>query len=330
MNGVHMNGIKPKRRPIRFAVPSSGLMSLCIVPEFVRFLLKARRRGVRFDRTLTLGRQQSYVNPTKQKALGNEFGIPSADSEELTYGGFADAFFRDWLGALDTVSLDASDFEGATRIHDLNRPVPPEWHEGFDVVVDGGTLEHVFNFPVAMESCMRMLKAGGTMFGFMPANNYCGHGFYQFSPELLFRIFTKESGFRIEQLLLVTHPFPGGELSSRFSFYSVRDPVEIRSRVGCMNSVPTALWIEARRERCTDVLSPKPQQSDYGQAWRGAKAQPEIFFSAEDRRWAKVANRIVNRLVDSLSPGLRNWLAGQFQKHWHCNLRNRRFYQRLR
>ena len=177
---------------------------------------------------------------------------------------------------------------------------------------------------------MRMLKAGGTMFGFMPANNYCGHGFYQFSPELLFRIFTKESGFRIEQLLLVTHPFPGGELSSRFSFYSVRDPVEIRSRVGCMNSVPTALWIEARRERCTDVLSPKPQQSDYGQAWRGAKAQPEIFFSAEDRRWAKVANRIVNRLVDSLSPGLRNWLAGQFQKHWHCNLRNRRFYQRLR
>jgi len=301
-----------------------------LVPAFVRFLLAAKRRGVSFDRTLTLGRQQWYVSRSTEIRLAREFGIPGAGNGELTHGGFADAFFRDWLGAREAVSLDASDFEGATRIHDLNRPVPPEWHEGFDVVLDGGTLEHIFNFPVAVESCMRMLKAGGTMFGFMPANNYCGHGLYQFSPELLFRIFSKESGFRIERLLLVTHPFPGGELSSRYRFYSVRDPDEIRGRAGCMNSVPTALWIEAKRERCTDVLSPWPQQSDYGLAWRGAKAQPEIFHSAAHGRWAAAANRIAMRLAGSLPLGLRNWLAGQYQKRWLCNLRNRRIYRRIR
>ena len=45
--------------------------------------------------------------------------------------------------------MDASAFEGANFVHDLNNPIPEELHCKYDAVVDGGTLEHVFNVPVA-------------------------------------------------------------------------------------------------------------------------------------------------------------------------------------
>jgi hypothetical protein len=301
-----------------------------LVPAFVRMLLAAKRRGVSFERTLTLGRQQWYVPRGAQRALEKEFGLAVGGVDALAYGGYAEAFFLGWLGAGEVVSLDASGFEGATRLHDLNRPVPSEWHEQFDVVLDGGTLEHVFQFPTAMESCMRMLKAGGSMFGFTPANNYCGHGFYQFSPELLFRIFSPDSGFRLQQLYLATHPYPGGELSPRLTFYSVRDPAQIRSRVGLVNTIPAALVYEAVRERSGPVLAAGIHQGDYALAWREGKAGIRIFHSAGNRRWAEIANRAALAVAARLPLSLRNWLGGQYQRHWLFNLRNRRVFRRRR
>ena len=53
----------------------------------------------------------------------------------------------------------------------------------------------IFNFPVAIRNLMRMAKVGGQVFLTTPANNFCGHGFYQFSPELAYRIFALENGF---------------------------------------------------------------------------------------------------------------------------------------
>ena len=47
------------------------------------------------------------------------------------------------LGSERLESLDITDFEGATVIHDLNKPVSEELKARFDVVFDGGTLEHV-------------------------------------------------------------------------------------------------------------------------------------------------------------------------------------------
>lgn len=95
------------------------------------------------------------------------------------------------LGAGNVSSCDFSGYEKATLIHDLNVPIGPEWHERFDMVIDGGTLEHVFNFPVAIANCMNLVKTGGHLLLFSPSNNMCGHGFYQFSPELFFRVLAK-------------------------------------------------------------------------------------------------------------------------------------------
>jgi hypothetical protein len=53
------------------------------------------------------------------------------------------------LGARSIASLEASAFEGAKFVHNLNQPVGNEFKQRFDLVYDGGMLEHIFNFPVA-------------------------------------------------------------------------------------------------------------------------------------------------------------------------------------
>ena len=89
--------------------------------------------------------------------------------------------------------MDFSAYEGAAILHDLNEPVGDELKEKFTFVLDGGTLEHIFNFPVAITGAMEMVAVGGHLAIVTGGNNFFGHGFYQFSPELFFRAFNLEN-----------------------------------------------------------------------------------------------------------------------------------------
>ena len=99
-------------------------------------------------------------------------------------------------------SVDASDYERATHIHDFNQPLPASLANRFSVVHDGGTIEHVFNIPQAFKNCMEMVRVGGHFIQVNVANNYMGHGFWQFCPELIYRIFSRENGFQIKAVLM--------------------------------------------------------------------------------------------------------------------------------
>jgi hypothetical protein len=89
------------------------------------------------------------------------------------------------------VTLDNSAYEGAAIVIDLNAPLPDALKNRFTAVIDGGCLEHIFNFPQAIKNSMEMLSIGGHFLGITPANNFCGHGFYQFSPGALFSHFLR-------------------------------------------------------------------------------------------------------------------------------------------
>jgi SAM-dependent methyltransferase len=86
------------------------------------------------------------------------------------------------LGFSEVKSLDRSDFEGADFIVDMNLPVPAELQDRFDVILNGGTLEHVFHVPHVLSNVHRMLKVGGRIIHIAPASNQIDHGFYCFSP----------------------------------------------------------------------------------------------------------------------------------------------------
>jgi hypothetical protein len=104
-------------------------------------------------------------------------------------------------------AIDASDFEGADIVHDLNFPIPEHLQDITSFFYDGGTLEHVFNVATSFKNAFDLLRVGGIALFAPPANNQCGHGFYQFSPELFFRVLGT-NGFDSIHVYLVTTSRP--------------------------------------------------------------------------------------------------------------------------
>ena len=301
-----------------------------IIRSHAELYLAARARGVDFTRTLTLGRQRLYVTASELKSLRARYRpTDTRPLGDLRYGEPADRFLTRFLDVRDLRSLDHSPYEGAALTHDLNQPLPAALHEQFDVVIDSGTLEHVFNLPVAIASCMQLVKRGGTLFLSSPANNMCGHGFYQFSPELFFRLFNGANGFSLTRLVLVTHPFPGAELSSRQTWYEVRDPAEIGARAPLMTRTPAFLMLEARREEIVDVLATPPQQSDYVAKWQSATADSHAATTPAPSSSEARAFRPARAVFTRLPPGLQMFVTGWYQRGILCTLRNRRAFRRL-
>ena len=93
-------------------------------------------------------------------------------------------FFKIW-GIKNVQVMDIDGYEGADHLFDLNIPeCPSGLHSKFDLIVDGGSLEHCFNLPNALNSIGSMLRENGVIFHTNPANLMIDHGFFQISPTL--------------------------------------------------------------------------------------------------------------------------------------------------
>jgi SAM-dependent methyltransferase len=287
--------------------------------ETARFLLARRRDGVRFERCITLGRQHCFLGNKETRGLLKEFGLLPKDFPNLfpeAYPRYAEPFWE-MLGAKDLATIDASDFEGATRVHDMNQPVPAAWHEAHDVVCDIGTLEHVFNFPVAIRNCLEMVKLGGHFFAQTPANNYFGHGFYQFSPELFFRVLSPANGFQIQHCVAV-------EYGVRRRWFAVTDPEAIRARVTLINAAPVVLLVWAKRVEILPLFRTTPQQSDYASAWAESATQGSTpSQSSPARQKQQQLQRALIENVPKLARTLESLRSSRFnQKHAFANRRS--------
>jgi hypothetical protein len=118
-------------------------------------------------------------------------------------------------------------------------------------VLDGGTLEHVFDFPTAIRNCMKMVALGGHLLCRTPANNYLGHGFYQFSPELFFRIFSEDNGFRfVTEAVVEVGPFA--------SWYEMLDPKRGGHWAELVNARPTYLFVFAEQTEVAQIFFTRP------------------------------------------------------------------------
>jgi hypothetical protein len=257
----------------------------------LRFLLYASTRGVRFTRTAMIGRQELHLSPASLSRALLESGF--SNSEVLATrllgekGGYAEPLLA-LLGAAEIRSFDAARYEGATDIHDFNQPIDPAAAGRFSLVLDSGSLEHVFNFPIAIANCMALTEVGGHFVAITPANNWCGHGFYQFSPELFFRVLCPENGFRVEQMIVAE--CPDG------AWLEVADPARARERVTLVNRRPTYLLVIARRVEATQQMALAPQQSDYLEVW--SNRSPALRYTP-----SRVGSR-ARAVIKALVPGL--------------------------
>ncbi len=305
-----------------------------IIYEFASFMAKAKKEGARFEQVVTIGHQSQTLSPGEIGKLANSLS-KQVDLKSLEKQEYIDKLFAVLFEAESVHSIDYSDYENCDLVHDMSEPISPEYHQKYDVVVDGGTLEHVFNFPVAIANCMNLLKVGGSFFGFTPANNHMGHGFYQFSPELFYRIFSPENGFEIQEVLLAKHPYPSVELSSRIELYFVVDPARIRQRVGLVSNSPTMMMIHAVRKEIKPIFESYPIQSDYNAIYSQNSEQANSTRSDIPVGKVQAFKNVVHRLIgDSAWKNLQKLgkLAGnpllKRNQLRHYSFSNKLFYRR--
>ena len=146
-----------------------------------------------------LGRQALSVRPGHRKYLRRDLAARNFSRNYKDYqqeDGFAETFLEK-LGFPEMQSMDFSEYEGCDIVHDLNDPVPQHLRNKFDIVIDGGTIEHVFNTPQALDNVFHMLAPGGIFISINGMIGWAGHGFYQFSPELVWRYWLDARGCEV-------------------------------------------------------------------------------------------------------------------------------------
>jgi hypothetical protein len=267
----------------------------------LRLLRELRGTGVSFADTVMIGRQSfsELLNPSD---LVETFGITEQEATAALAFKYIEPQLR-LLGATRIESIDKSDYEQATILHDMNQPIPNRLKRSFSLLLESGSLEHIFNFPQAMKNCMEMVSVGGHFVGITVANNLMGHGFYQFSPELYYRVLSPENGFQVENMWL-------SETRRGARWYRVTDPKTLGYRVELANMRPTYMITVARRVGDTEIFKATPQQSDYMVRW--GMANPVSASVAAKKRGA--VELLAKLFPNSFKDSIREMILGGYSR----------------
>jgi SAM-dependent methyltransferase len=187
------------------------------------------------------------------------------------------SFFR-MLGFVEAnvKALDASAYEGADFVCDLNLPVPESLVGSQDVVFDGGTLEHVFSVKDAFANVKALLAVGGLVIHLNPAD-HVGHGFYCFSAGL-YDDFYMSNGF--EQVYSKYIAFSSPLLRNKHFLEFAPD------KVGWSVSPHYTLYCMSAYRKVRDVPLVVPQQGLYRKVWADGAASSVPPRGAWLRRFA--------------------------------------------
>lgn len=224
----------------------------------LNFLRHVHRHGP-FGKVVTIGRQELHVNPIVLASVLGKAAVPTPSA-------FCENLLVERFGASVVESLDACAYEGATHIVDMGQALPPELADQYDTVIDCGTSEHIFDAPQALENCARLCRPGGQIVHVLPANGYCGHGFWQFSPELFFSLYSEVNGYRDTEVYLA-------DFTRRWRWWQVHRP-EGGRRVNVRSLAEVYVMVRTRRVG-ESFSHTRVQQSDYVHEWDTRTARPE-------------------------------------------------------
>jgi SAM-dependent methyltransferase len=134
---------------------------------------------------LVIARQTMYFSPEEAIRMLERLQVSPAISDpgqleidlETRSGAPIGTFIRDGeffrlLGVKNIHWLDHSAYEGADIIHDLNTPVPDELLGCCDFILDGSTIDNVFDLARAIKNLAQMLRPGGRLIAVNMASNH--------------------------------------------------------------------------------------------------------------------------------------------------------------
>ncbi|WP_170335324.1 class I SAM-dependent methyltransferase [Ruegeria arenilitoris] len=215
--------------------------------------------------TLMLGRQEVFVAPRLRDRLADEIAAAPHGTrpDQSAFEGYAEDLLAA-IGFEGMKSMDATAYEGCDYVHDLNQATPGKLDRTFSLIFDGGTIEHVFNASQAFLNVHNMLKPGGLFLGMSPGDGWFGHGFWQFSPEIVYSYFGKSLGYEV----LTCLEYPS---LPRKRPWSIADPHKTGKRAKRRSNSP-AVYLAFLLRKPLQARKPSPvQQSDYEARWSDAE-----------------------------------------------------------
>ena len=168
------------------------------VEALVRLLVAEHKKKPISGNVLALGKQSVAVSLPKIKEIFKESGCEINPKFQEKYdkntryraGGLDDEALLSMFGNVNYQTMDVSDYENASIIHNLNNPIPKELEGQFDYIIDGGTFDHLFDLKTCFENVTKLLKPGGRIFQWNAASNYANAGYLSFSADFFYDYYT--------------------------------------------------------------------------------------------------------------------------------------------
>lgn len=238
----------------------------------LNFLRYARLFGS-FGDTLTIGRQWLHViEPVIRDMMNLPDGYRKSE--------YCEDILLYKFGAKKVGSIDNSDYENATHVIDMNQELPSGFQK-YKTIIDMGSLEHIFNVPQALMNISSLCEPGGQILHVLPANNFCGHGFWQFSPELFFSLYSDKNGYQDTDVFVA-------DLTNTNRWYKVIKP-DNGKRVNIISD--TEVYVLCRTVlKGTAFSHDNVQQSDYVHIWAKNDEEPELTSPSILKKYLKRSN----------------------------------------
>lgn len=249
----------------------------------VRWLIERQRARAPGRSVLTLGVQD--IGATESEVRDLLDGRPvAAPIQALAPGtGIAADRFFSLLGFREYHALDLFGGEGASILHDLSQPPPQPWRGRFDLIIDGGTLEHIFDIPAALRGIVAMLRTGGTVLHVSPVAGWENHGFYSLQPRVLDQ-FYRANGFEIDGGWLARLPRSG---SLRLGEIEAIGCLEAPFQTDSLREYTLLLFAARKREEVSIITTPiDTHQPEAARA--AAKLRDDLLYWPREEEFNRI------------------------------------------
>jgi hypothetical protein len=274
----------------------------------IKLIAETVRDGKLSGRILVVGKQEVWGTESEIIRWLKESGLSPAtcetqlalkpDFRRLQF--IQDTSLFKLMGFREVVNLDNSGYEGAELIWDLNRPLSEELLAKvgrFDVIIDSGCLEHIFNIPQVLMNFYRLAADNGVVIHLVPSNNLVDHGFYMFSPTL-FQDYYFANRWRVLRHHFFQH-YPN--YHSRWRIYQYKPGgLSAFAFTGMMSRTMWSTYFAAQKQPDT-TCDANVQQGMYLTAW---SRKSEGGDSNSKRGWSAMRERLKPYVPRSLIPFL--------------------------
>ena len=248
---------------------------------------------IKYDSLLSLFSDYEIDNSKLKKEFSN---LTKDEVTKKSFGNIRDDSLIKTFSDCEYTCVDVSGYEEANIIQDLNKPIPEELENKFDVIFSGGVFDNIFDPVTALRNAAKMLKPKGRLIITECATAQVG-AYLMFSPEWFYSYFAINNFNDCRAYVYIARESQGEQHmfnTDLFEWdpYFQRDPNFDYIKSGqSVNGIMYVTLIAEKREDST--YDKTPMQSHYFSAgdtdWRSIKSHfrksgrkpPLIKFKSE-------------------------------------------------